>query len=105
MNEYETMNKLRSELIIVNNMIKYNKEFEPKNDNKSLICKKNALKMAIKALEKQIPKKPKMRHTKDFDGYNDGWCPCCGKYVQELEYDKKYCQECGQKLDWGEENE
>ena len=54
------------------------------------------------ALEKQIPKKPNMRHIKIFDGYNDGWCPCCGSYVQEVEYDKKYCQECGQALDWGE---
>lgn len=52
------------------------------------------------ALGKQTPKKPQMRHIKSFDGYNDGWCPCCGSYVQESEYDKKYCQECGQALDW-----
>lgn len=57
-------------------------------------------KSLLEAREKQTAKKPQMRHIKSFDGYNDGWCPCCGSYVQESEYDKIYCQECGQKLDW-----
>ena len=63
--------------------------------------------LAIKALEKQIPKKP------DFegDGYDDNgniiydtWiCPCC-KERYEVYYDNyKYCPVCGQALDWGEE--
>ena len=56
--------------------------------------------MAINALEKQIAKKPKMRHVKPYDNYNDGWCPCCGGYVQEEEYDTYYCQRCGQRLKW-----
>ena len=59
--------------------------------------------MAIKALEKQIPKKP----TYDGDGYApdgtlvyDTWiCPCCGKR-NEVDYDDyTYCPNCGQKID------
>lgn len=62
----------------------------------------------IKALEKQIPKKPKYYG----DGYSDGKlvydyakCPVCGR--DDFEYDInnwgcKYCPDCGQALDWGE---
>lgn len=47
-----------------------------------------------------------MRHFKPYDSYNDGWCPCCDAYIQELEYDTHFCQACGQALDWGgDENE
>lgn len=63
--------------------------------------------MAIKALEKQIPKKP----TYDGDGYApdgtfvwDEWiCPCCGTRY-EVDYDEHdFCQNCGQKIDWSDE--
>ena len=66
-----------------------------------------ALEMAIKALEKQIPKNP----TYDGDGYApdgmfiwDEWiCPCCGRRY-EVDYDDyDYCPDCGQKLDWSNE--
>ena len=59
--------------------------------------------MAIKALEKQIPKKP----TYEGDGYApdgtfiyDTWiCPCCDKRY-EVDYDDyDYCPNCGQKID------
>ena len=59
------------------------------------------LNMAINALEKQIPKKPKMRHIEKYDRYNDGWCSCCEAYVIE-ESNKNFCSECGQKLDWSD---
>ena len=58
------------------------------------------------AVEKQKAKKP------DFegDGYADGnlvydtWiCPCCGKHY-EVDYDDyDFCPNCGQKLDWSDE--
>ena len=65
-----------------------------------------ALDMAISALEKQIPKKPKVPF--------DTWvCPECGR---DVEYQAKlgdnilfhgqydYCPKCGQAIDWeGEE--
>ena len=60
-----------------------------------------ALDVAIKALEKQIPKKPTMRHLKHYDSYTDGWCPNCEAYVNE-DSGNKYCPNCGQKLDWSD---
>ncbi len=51
---------------------------------------KCAFSMAIKALEKQIPKKPTDRCM-----YKE--CPACGEV--EIEF-CKYCPSCGQKLDW-----
>lgn len=65
-------------------------------------------KIAILALEKQIPKKP----TYEGDGYADGhlvydtWiCPCCENRY-EVDYDNyDHCPNCGQKLDWSDENE
>ena len=99
-----------------------------------------ALGLAIQALEKQIPKKPKSTHIKygkhtwakkengesgSFVDYKDGhgeykvtkwqdWvCPICGWFVgqrynrsQNHSHDQRkcnYCNECGQKIDWSDE--
>ena len=53
-----------------------------------------AFETAIEALEKQIPKKLK----------DDGWlyCPICGRDVLLDRFD--YCPDCGQALDWSENN-
>lgn len=68
--------------------------------------------MAILALEKQIPKKPlKMKYKPLLEG---GWefaCPSCGcgigknkfadyEYLEEYE---PFCAQCGQSLDWRDE--
>lgn len=59
-----------------------------------------AAKLAIKALEKQVAKKPSF----EGDGYDpdgnlvyDTWiCPCCEKHY-EVDYDDyDYCPNCGQ---------
>ena len=42
-------------------------------------------------LEKQIPKKAELC-------YEDLICPVCGSDVEW----KRYCEYCGQKIDWGE---
>ena len=59
----------------------------------------NARELAISALEKQIPKKPKDHPL------SDGKCPCCNAV---FDYDwkpkSKFCQNCGQALDWGDDN-
>ncbi len=64
-------------------------------------------KRVIEAREKQIAKKP----TYEGDGYApdgtlvyDTWiCPCCDKRY-EVDYDDyDYCPNCGQKLDWSDE--
>lgn len=61
---------------------------------------------AVKALEKQIPKKiTNMKSILDFSGRyytTKGNCPVCNR--EGLYKSDFYCNKCGQKLDWGEEN-
>lgn len=53
-----------------------------------------AMKMAIEALEKQIPKNP------DLDG--GVYCPCC-LYEFKANYDTtSYCPNCGRSIDWSD---
>ena len=61
---------------------------------------KNGLRMAINALEKQIPKKP----HKNFEKFSGVWCSC-GKYLGKGYFVEKqsFCSNCGQKLDWSDE--
>lgn len=60
--------------------------------------------IAIEALEKQLPKKVKMRT--EYSDLNDklicydGFCPNCGKEVNS--YRNKSCSHCTQMLDWSE---
>ena len=58
-----------------------------------------AFEMAIKALEKQIPKKPIDAITSDNE-FICMICPCCQEVA--VEFNDAYCKRCGQKLDWGE---
>ena len=55
-----------------------------------------AMRMSIQALEKQIPKKPDFTEDKEF-----ALCPCCNG--NGLADRQKYCDNCGQKLDWSDE--
>ena len=86
---------------------------------------KQALEIGVKALEKQIPKKPILKHDVSVMHINrgnqphewkrlesDNWhCPECDSFVGERVYvlskihdqrKKKYCDNCGQKLDWSD---
>lgn len=73
-----------------------------------------ALDMAISALEKQIPKKPKrIDKNATFDGNWKKVCPACGRTLMERittpeeSYPEIYNHTphciCGQAIDWGEE--
>lgn len=54
---------------------------------------------AIQALEKQIPKKP--LYIANL-GCTALWlCPVCERRI--VRSDLKYCHQCGQKLDWSDE--
>ena len=54
---------------------------------------RNAIDIAIEALEKQIPKGVEII---DYGfGKREYHCPSCGLLVYN-----SYCDECGQKLDW-----
>ena len=85
------------------------------------------MEMIVQALEKQIPKKPILKNGESgsFVDYKDGhgeykvtkwqdWvCPICGWFVgqrynrsQNHSHDQRkcnYCNECGQKIDWSDE--
>lgn len=58
--------------------------------------------VALEALEKQIPKKPKETET----AYNVHWfhdCPSCGKTQEDDEGEwfwYPFCPFCGQRLEW-----
>lgn len=57
--------------------------------------------LAIEALEKQIPKKP-INQSEEYDR-TYGNCPCCGEMVVDYPDDFRVCSNCGQVIDWGEE--
>ena len=78
-------------------------------ENKALPDGIEAIQIAIKALEKQIPKKP--RKTDSYRGVLKRVyayvCPTCGnacleKYMNERQ-NTMFCWNCGQKLDWSDE--
>ena len=52
--------------------------------------------LAINALEKRIPKKPIFTEDKQF-----ALCPCCD--MKGLTDKQKYCDNCGQAIDWSDE--
>lgn len=57
---------------------------------------KEAVNMAINALEKQMPKKPIFTEDKQF-----ALCPCCD--MKGLFEKQKHCDNCGQAIDWSDE--
>ena len=63
-----------------------------------------AYEMAIKALEKQIPKKPPVVNRPSIF-IKVPVCPNCStsEHYQPLYGKTKYCSNCGQKLDWSDE--
>jgi len=66
----------------------------------------------IEALEKQIPKKPSYIYN-DFDKSSKRWrCPDCTVLLYEIDKDNcawghqaDYCEDCGQHIDWSEEDD
>ena len=64
-----------------------------------------ANKIAIQALEKQIPKKVVKEGKWIYK------CPCCGECAETdcgdafYDYRLDYCNGCGQKLDWEDDDE
>ena len=80
-------------------------------ENKALPDGIEAIQIAIQALEKQIPKKP--RKTDLYRGVLKRVyayvCPTCGntcleKYMNERQ-NTMFCWDCGQKLDWSDDND
>ena len=63
-----------------------------------------SVKVAIQALEKHIPKKPPVVNTPSIF-IKVPLCPNCStsEHYQPLYGKTKYCSNCGQKLDWSDE--
>lgn len=62
-----------------------------------------AMKLAVEALEKQIPK----RVILGYDEQDSICCPNCKGEIAEMDdydyYKHNYCPDCGQALDWSDE--
>jgi hypothetical protein len=123
MTENEAIKHLQSYAEVVDNMIKYCKDFEPKADITGYLEKKTVFAMAIsaikevqqyreigtveecwKAVEKQKAKKCVQDTCPDHTHYK---CPTCGK-IQMSEYKRgirilgritNFCDNCGQGLE------
>ena len=74
-------------------------------ENKALPDGIEAIQIAIQALEKQVPMKVKNSGERiPFEWY----CPACGELLCDDGYKDtyiKYCEHCGQKLDWSDDND
>ena len=96
MKESEAIEKLK-------NMRLFMQIEDENNDCKFTEDDYKANEMAIQALEKQIPKKPIFANnmmTKD----KFLMCPCCEfRFPDSLVFLKTRCWNCGQKLDWSDE--
>ena len=74
-------------------LIKYDSVINSEK-KQALVKLRTAEEFAIKALEKQIPKKPtKDKYIPELD-----FCPECGTEVTNC----NYCPLCGQNIDWSE---
>ena len=60
---------------------------------------KEALLMAMDSLEKQVPEKITEIHCDEY------YCPICGaeNLCDQYQVTDKFCPNCGQALDWSEE--
>ena len=107
MTESEAIEKLK-------NMRLYMQIEDKNNDCKFTEDDYKANKMAIQALEKQIPKKPNKTIDSSWGTQKEAHtCPVCDYYLtevhfiepQKIESNKKitYCETCGQAIDWSDE--
>ena len=62
-------------------------------------CKADYIKLAIKALEKQVPMKPRIQQAYPQDLALCSQCDCGLRYNSK--WKDSYCCKCGQKVDWG----
>ena len=60
-------------------------------------CETCEINFAIKAIDKQIPKKPEPKKDASGEYYV---CPVCGVYQETSEGNPPYCINCGQRICW-----
>ena len=66
---------------------------------------KQALEIGVKALKKQIPKKPivEYKNTNDYITEIEWKCPICRTNYIELVPCGEWCNNCGNRIDWSDE--
>ena len=83
----------------------YTVRIKPKTSQplREKVTYEEAIKMAIEALEKQIPKKL-IKYDIDYSGNPLFRCPVCGDSWNSNEFGDgiEYCWTCGQALDWSD---
>lgn len=68
-----------------------------RTNGKTIFCE--ALEKSKTSLEKQIPKKVKVKIKEDEQNRKYHHCPVCDRWITSM---ANYCSDCGQALDWGE---
>lgn len=105
------MNNMTTEKAIyqLTDLIKDRESFCHRDDFDDMFLQDiEALKIGISALEKQVPKKVIYESAKNGKIYAFYWacCPNCGNDIcDEDNVELKFCTDCGQALDWSDENE
>lgn len=121
MTENEAIKHLQSYAEVVDNMIKYCKDFEPKADITGYLEKKTVFAMAISAIKeiqqyreigtveecREAVKKRKLKTPgrTGMDEQDCYICPNCGADIGSIDDyfpRDRYCHECGQAIQWNE---
>ena len=98
-NQYQYMN-YQEAIELLNELLSKGNFTDQYGDMDDSSPYEEAINIAVKAIEKQIPKKTKN------NGYHSeierfiGACPLCNCYNVSSDDDNNYCYACGQALDW-----
>ena len=101
----EAVENLQSTLQIVKEVHNKGGVLEYNETHKSYIIGTKGVEKILNALERNEPMKIKQTSSEqDFSLFD---CPNCETtmYYESEPHDWKYCIECGQKLDWSEDND
>ena len=89
-------------------------QFYPNMDDFKICISKDCYNLIIESLEKQIPKKPQyvdIRFRNHGKNISDGKslskcykCPNCNTHIFHVFDSEKFCENCGQALDWSNNN-
>lgn len=93
----------RESFIITEKLLRDGESFTVSGDDEIYRKDIETLEKALEILEKQIPKKPLAGI--DFMGNEFRICCKCSAIVKDGEWRANYCPDCGQAIDWSENNE
>lgn len=76
-----------------------------KEETMTITVSSDWLETVSDAVEKQIAAKPILDGRCEYSGETLYKCPTCGDSWNSNEFRMKCCWECGQKLDWSDDND